>query len=104
MKRPSLEDMSLAAEWLRANEGDSGESDSCMRVATWLDDQVQQAQVREAAHSAGFKVGDVRRVLARNAAAKSRPLASDPGIIRCGGNRQDGERGLGSVPAKGGEQ
>lgn len=73
MKRPSLADMSLAAEWLRANEGEDGESDSCLRIATWLDDQVQQAQIREAAHAAGFKVGDVRRVLASTAQRSVKP-------------------------------
>ena len=37
MKRPCLEDLSMAAEWLRCNEGADGESESCSLVATWLD-------------------------------------------------------------------
>ena len=34
--RMTVDDMDAAIEWLRVNEGDGGERESCERVASWL--------------------------------------------------------------------
>lgn len=67
MKRPTVEDMELAAEWLRSNEGDNGESETCSRVATWLDAYALEMQIRAAAR----KVGCTVKYFKKHMAAKS---------------------------------
>ena len=36
MKRPALDDLTIAAEWLSYNTGGDGEAAACKRVADWL--------------------------------------------------------------------
>lgn len=64
MKRPDPEDLKLAAEWLRANEGEDGESETCSRVATWLDNYAMDSQVRSAARKVGCTVKYFRKYMA----------------------------------------
>jgi hypothetical protein len=42
MKKPSDDDLLLAAEWLDSNEGEADESEPMKRVAEWLRNQVNQ--------------------------------------------------------------
>jgi hypothetical protein len=67
MKRPCLEDIQLAAEWLRCNEGDDGESEACSRVATWLDNYALDQEVRAAARQAGCTVAYFKKHMAARA-------------------------------------
>lgn len=64
MKRPCLEDLEMAAEWLRCNEGDGGESESCSRVATWLDTYARESAERAAARKVGCTVQYFRKYMA----------------------------------------
>jgi len=63
MKRPCLEDLSMAAEWLRCNEGADGEGESCSRVATWLDTYARELAERQAARKVGCTVGYFRKYM-----------------------------------------
>lgn len=65
MKRPCIEDMETAAEWLSFNEGDDGEKEACSRVATWLATHVLAIQERAAARKVGCTVGYFRKHMAR---------------------------------------
>lgn len=47
MKKPSSDDMLLAAEWLDVNEGDEGESETCHKVADWLRKLVDDADQKK---------------------------------------------------------
>ena len=64
MKRPSIDAMETAAEWLDINEGDEGEADECAAVAKWLRAQIAAAQLREVAKAAGVSVPVARRAIA----------------------------------------
>ncbi len=64
MKRPSLADMEMAADWLDCNEGADGESEACWRVATWLRVSAQDAEERAAAREAGCSVRYLRKIVA----------------------------------------
>lgn len=72
MKRPSLEDMSLAAEWLDINDGSDGEAESCKRVAAWLEASARESVERDAARKANVPVQALRKRLGFNLAAKDR--------------------------------
>lgn len=63
MKRPSLEDMAVAAEWLAVNEGDNGEKEACSRVATWLETYGRESAERAAARKVGCTVGYFRKYM-----------------------------------------
>jgi hypothetical protein len=67
MKRPSSEDMLLAAEWLDENEGDPDESEPMKRVAEWLRFQVKKNEeywaVREIALQSGVSISAARKAL-----------------------------------------
>lgn len=63
MKRPAIEDLSMAAEWLRCNEGADGESESCSRVATWLDIYARESAERRAARKVGCTVKYFRKYM-----------------------------------------
>jgi hypothetical protein len=72
MKRPSVDDMNLASEWLDAYESDA--EGACMyRVAEWLREQADAAYLRETAKLNGVPVGKLRtglqKLKAMNAAA-----------------------------------
>lgn len=64
MKRPCLDDIETAAEWLQVNEGDNGESEACSRVATWLHSYARESEERSAARLAGCTVRYLRWILA----------------------------------------
>lgn len=66
MRRPCLEDLSVAAEWLQFNEGDDGEKEACSRVATWLDTYARESAERAAARRVGCTVGYFRKYLAKH--------------------------------------
>ena len=67
--RVSIDDLSTAAEWLDCNEGDSGEAESCKRVAKWLAAEVErrtkQAAIRHVARERGVSPKAVRAALAK---------------------------------------
>jgi hypothetical protein len=69
MKMPPLEQIGIALDWLRSNEGDNGESDACQAVADWLEHQETERQLRGAARSGGVPVAALRRKLKENAAS-----------------------------------
>lgn len=63
MKRPSLDDMATAAEWLEANEGSDGEKEACSRVAVWLDAYAKESAEREGARMVGCTVAYFRKYM-----------------------------------------
>jgi hypothetical protein len=63
----------MAAEWLRCNEGGDGESDSCSRVATWLDTYARESAERAAARKVGCTVGYFRKYMAERFGAVKEP-------------------------------
>ncbi len=63
-KTPTYEDFAVAAEWLDINEGEEGEADSCKKVADWLRDQADAADIRAAARKAGVPAKAVRERMA----------------------------------------
>ena len=62
MKRPTIEQMETAIEWLRYNEGTAGSSESadCHAVALWLETQVESQTLREVAKEGGVSVVALR--------------------------------------------
>lgn len=69
MPRVSMEDLTIAAEWLSINEGDEGEGESCQRVRAWLIQEIKhretEAVIRQAAKGSNVPVAFVRKALKR---------------------------------------
>lgn len=63
MKRPSEDDMDVAAQWLRINEGELGEMESCQRVAEWLELQIKASEFRSFCKAARVSVKKARKYL-----------------------------------------
>jgi glutathione S-transferase len=63
MKRPSIADLAMAAEWLDCNEGSDDEAGACARVAAWLRHCADEAELRALAREAGIRVGHLRQRL-----------------------------------------
>lgn len=60
MKRPSPDDLHIAAQWLDVYEG-AEDRDACMRVRAWLLAQSDAAEFREACRDAGVSVATARK-------------------------------------------
>jgi hypothetical protein len=75
MAKISIEDMQLASEWLRANDGDGGEAEAMERVAAWLDEEVKKRELAQGVRAAVAKYGvspaRAREVLKRKLGAAS---------------------------------
>ena len=77
MRRPAIEDIAIACEWLEINEGDAGEAEACAKVAAWLKDfawkaedrAAREAAVRKIARDAGCSMKVARAALKRQHAA-----------------------------------
>ena len=67
MKRPSYDQLSIAQDWLDANEGEGEEGESCKAVAEWLRYQMGAWLERSSAKSAGVPVHKLRAVIRRSA-------------------------------------
>lgn len=63
MKAPTPDQMRLAAEWLRENEGEGEERESCQAVAAWLKHQADASDLRQACREAGVPVAKIRKRL-----------------------------------------
>ncbi len=67
MGKITIQDLETAAMWLEINDGDNGESESCLRVADWLNAEaakrIKESAIRAAAKSAGIAFKDAKRVL-----------------------------------------
>lgn len=63
MKRPALDAMTTAAEWLDINEGDEGEADECKAIAKWLRAQIEAAEVRAIAKETGVSTAIARKAM-----------------------------------------
>ena len=63
MKRPSIEDIDEAADWLEVCQGEGGEREACSRVATWLRAYGRDAEIKSAAREAGCTVTYYRRMM-----------------------------------------
>lgn len=68
--KPTPDQIAVACEWLRFNEGDGDEGPSCHAVADWLEHVAQQDFLRSEARKAGVPVGALRKRLAAIAKAK----------------------------------
>lgn len=65
-----MDDLQIAAAWLECNEGDSGESDACQRVATYLRAELARregAQLKRLAKRHGTSVENIRWALGKAA-------------------------------------
>lgn len=60
---PSGWQIEEAAGWLRCNEGDEGEAESCHLVADWIISLGEARDIRQIAKQKGFTTRYVRQVL-----------------------------------------
>jgi hypothetical protein len=63
-KRPSPDDLILAAMWLDSYEGED-DAAACHRVAAWLRHQAEAAEFRHTCKEAGVSVADARAAIAK---------------------------------------
>lgn len=63
-KKPSADDLHIAAQWLDVYEG-AEDAEACQRVRAWLLQQSDAAELREACRAAGISVAAIRKALAR---------------------------------------
>lgn len=61
MKRPTPDEMDIAAQWLEANEGT--EAQACSRVAAWLLAQAEATELRKQCRAVGVSVVTMRKRL-----------------------------------------
>lgn len=95
-RKPTAEEMDLAAEWLDVNEGDDGEGDACHAVAAWLREIAKAAATREAVTAAvhdyarehGVKPAAVRKALRAVRKKKAEAAATAPATDRAGGRKE----------------
>jgi hypothetical protein len=77
-RRPSLHQLELAAEWLRANEAGDGdpegmsEQEACHKTADWLVSLVEKAEEDAAVRRIIKEVPTATKALARQALKRSR--------------------------------
>ena len=62
-KRPSVDDLWLAAQWLEVYEG-AEDAEACKRVSVWLREQAEAQEFREACRAAGVPVSRARKAAA----------------------------------------
>lgn len=60
-KRVSIEDLATAREWLLINEGGEGESESCHRVADWIETEILSRELRSVARETGVSMAIARK-------------------------------------------
>jgi hypothetical protein len=69
----SLDDLELAIEWLRLNEGEAGEAEACSRAADFLERELKRrerdAVARSYAKEKGLDPAFVKKALRRANAA-----------------------------------
>lgn len=70
MKHPTDEQIRMAAEWLRINEGEEGEAQACHAVADWIEHEADERVLRSEARKAGVTVARLRRMLADKCAPR----------------------------------
>ena len=63
MKRPTEQQIEIAALWLDGNEGDGEEKEACAAVAVWLRHEANEAMLRSEARKAGVTVARLRRAI-----------------------------------------
>jgi polysaccharide pyruvyl transferase WcaK-like protein len=63
MKRPTPDQLRLAADWCEGNDGD--EASDLKAVADWLNRHADDADIRALCHSKGVSVGALRAAIAR---------------------------------------
>lgn len=65
-KKPSVDDMYIAAEWLDVYESDgadAAEAMACQRVRNWLLEKADAQEFRRACRDAGVPVAEARKAL-----------------------------------------
>lgn len=63
-KKPSIEDLDLAVQWLEVYEGDDAESLAAMqRVVAWMQGITEAEALRQACREAGVTVKQARKAL-----------------------------------------
>lgn len=71
MRRPAIEDIETACEWLEINDGDDDEDGRCHRVASWLRAYTKKAEEDAVVHKIAREAGCSAKI-ARAALAKQR--------------------------------
>lgn len=69
MKRPSADDLYLAALWLDVYEG-AEDAEACKRVARWLEQQSLNAELADMCRKAGVSVKQARAAIKKAEARK----------------------------------
>lgn len=64
MKRPTPDEMRVAALWLEVNEGEGTEAQACARVAAWLEAQADAIELRAVSRTCRVPVASLRKRLA----------------------------------------
>jgi len=65
MKIPTAEQITIAALWLRCNEGEGEEAAACNAVADWIEHESQDRFLKEEARKAGIPIARFRAALKR---------------------------------------
>lgn len=76
--RPTDQQIETALLWLRGNEGDEYESGACAAVARWIENEMRDRALKQAARKAGVPIAKARRALAKAVAENMRSLP-----VRC---------------------
>ena len=61
----SREDLATAVDWLRCNEGADGEAMACMKVADFLQAEIDRRDVRSIARETGLPMARARATFRR---------------------------------------
>jgi hypothetical protein len=62
-KRPTEQQFETALMWLSYNDGEYGEAEACKAVAKWIEGELTNHMIRNAAKKAGVPVAAVRAKL-----------------------------------------
>lgn len=67
-KRPTDEQFDIAILWLENNEGEGAEAEACHEMARWLEKELRDRQIRDAARKGGVTAAQLRKRLAEREA------------------------------------
>jgi hypothetical protein len=86
MIHPDKEQVDIALDWLRSNEGDNGEAEACRALADWAEQYFQDRWLRIEARYHGVPVAALLRKLAENRRsaeieANARLIAAAPDML-----------------------
>lgn len=63
MKKPNEDQIFIAIEWLRTNEGEDGEEVACKAVADYLEDMIIGRNLRRVSKDSGIPIKFIKQKL-----------------------------------------